>query len=135
MILHAHPPMQSGYSGPSDYEVKLQREADRREKARLRMARNRAALKLRPIEEQERAAARSRQYQAVYRARHREDLRLWEAQRRVDLYKKRYGPAAYVAYAKARRERKRRARALQRARDGLPPKPRREEGDSTPAAY
>ncbi|KAJ7123799.1 hypothetical protein C8R43DRAFT_1135850 [Mycena crocata] len=126
MAFSAHPPMRSSYvsAGPSDYEIKQHREADRREKARVRMAR-RAELKQRPIAEQELAAQRSRQYQATYRARHREDLRKWEAQRRIELYQKRYGPTIASSYAKASRDRKRRARASKRAREGLPTEERR----------
>ncbi|KAJ7152746.1 hypothetical protein C8R43DRAFT_1127200 [Mycena crocata] len=62
MAVAAHPPMQSKYAhaGPSDYEIQLQREAERREKARLRMARKRAELKQRPLEEQERACDATR---------------------------------------------------------------------------
>ncbi|KAF7335582.1 hypothetical protein MVEN_02212500 [Mycena venus] len=54
----------------------IQRHLERNERARLRMARHfstsskRAELKLRPVEEQERAAERSRVYRARYRERH-----------------------------------------------------------------
>ncbi|KAJ7117332.1 hypothetical protein C8R43DRAFT_960630 [Mycena crocata] len=114
----AHPPMNSKHdSGPSDYEIKAQRLQERNEKSRLRMARKRAELKTRPIEEQLLAAERDRAHQATYRERHRNDLRVWEAQRRIEVYKKRFGPAAYAAYSRAKRERKRRARAKKEAKE------------------
>ncbi|KAJ7137327.1 hypothetical protein C8R43DRAFT_955535 [Mycena crocata] len=129
----AHPPMKSKYTmGPTEYELKTQREAERREKARLRMAR-RAELKARPLAEQEQAAARARAYQATYREKNRYDLKIWEAQRRIayvgilplfvahlilsSLYQKRYGPAMTVLYAKARRSRIRQARAKAKAKE------------------
>ncbi|KAJ7735253.1 hypothetical protein DFH07DRAFT_780049 [Mycena maculata] len=62
------------------YQLKVQHENYRREQARLRMAK------------------------------HWEDLRIWEAQRRVAVYKARHGAEAYAAYAKAKRERRRQAR-------------------------
>ncbi|KAJ7080882.1 hypothetical protein C8R43DRAFT_1143053 [Mycena crocata] len=117
------PPLKSKHqAGPTDYELKQQRLDNRREKARLRMARKRAELKQRPLEEQQEAAERARLHQAAYREssanRHRNDLRLWEAQRRVEMYKKRFGPEAYHAYAKLKRDRKRRAREKKRAKEG-----------------
>ncbi|KAJ6469138.1 hypothetical protein C8R47DRAFT_797439 [Mycena vitilis] len=48
-----------------------QRDIDRKEKARLRMAKTRAELKTRPLEEQVAYAARSRAYQERYRERTR----------------------------------------------------------------
>ncbi|KAJ7492943.1 hypothetical protein B0H11DRAFT_2228266 [Mycena galericulata] len=101
------------------YELKVQREAVRREKACLRMAKKRAELKLRPTEEQEVYRERARAYQATYREKHRYSLRVWEAQRRVAVYKERFGIEAYKVYAKAKRERKRRARAKREAKLGL----------------
>ncbi|KAJ7780806.1 hypothetical protein DFH07DRAFT_765295 [Mycena maculata] len=97
---------------------RVQRANHRREQARQRMARTRAALKLRPKEEQDLAAERARGYQAKSRAKHREDLRLWEAQRRIAVYKRRYGSEAYVQYAQAKHECKRRAMEKWRARVG-----------------
>ncbi|KAJ7173035.1 hypothetical protein C8R43DRAFT_944077 [Mycena crocata] len=112
------PPMKSKYaSGPSDYELKAQRKLESNEKARLRMARKRAELKSRPIEEQLQAAERARVHQATYREKHRNDLRVWEAQRRIALYKARFGPAAYAAYVRKNRERKRLRRAKQAAKE------------------
>ncbi|KAJ7766365.1 hypothetical protein DFH07DRAFT_769907 [Mycena maculata] len=111
------PPMGSKrVVGPTHYEIQLQRDASRWEKARLRMAKKRAELKLRPQEEQEAAAARAREHQT---ARHREDLRIWEAQRRVAVYKARYGLDAYKEYVAAKRERRRQARDKRRAMVGL----------------
>ncbi|KAJ7457542.1 hypothetical protein B0H11DRAFT_1925000 [Mycena galericulata] len=117
-MAYAHPPMKSRYiSGPSDLELKAQRHFERNEKARLRMARTRAALKLRPLEEQQAAAARSREYQKTYRERHRDDLRVWEAMRRVKAYKERFGVAAYAMFLKARRDCKRRKRQKAAAKE------------------
>ncbi|KAJ7756763.1 hypothetical protein DFH07DRAFT_772999 [Mycena maculata] len=114
------PPMGSKHVvGPTHYEIQLQRDALRWEKARLRMAKKRAELKLRPQEEQEAAAARAREHQTAYRARHREDLRIWEAQHRVAVYKARYGLDAYKEYVAAKRERRRQARDKRRAIVGL----------------
>ncbi|KAJ6525811.1 hypothetical protein DFH09DRAFT_1328829 [Mycena vulgaris] len=86
----AHPPMKSKYcTGPSEYELK-----------------KRAELKARPREEQERAAERSRVYQATDRKKNRSDLRIWEAQRRLANYQAKYSPEAYTSYDAARRERR-----------------------------
>ncbi|KAJ7784910.1 hypothetical protein DFH07DRAFT_947984 [Mycena maculata] len=111
--------------GLTPFELQVRREMERREKARLRMARLRAELKTRSPEEQESHAARNRVYQARHREkqvfsffRHREDLRIWEAQRRVAVYKAKYGPEAYLEYARAKRERRRRARAQREAKLG-----------------
>ncbi|KAJ7024935.1 hypothetical protein C8F04DRAFT_1191980 [Mycena alexandri] len=136
------PPLTFKPSAPTEYEQKVQREEERqrradlrREKARIRMAMKRAALRLRPTPEQEAAAERERAYQATYREkqvpffvsiaptqtqanRHRENLRLWEAQRRVDVYINTYGAEAYRAYTKARRDRRRQAKAKLRAKAG-----------------
>ncbi|KAJ7469740.1 hypothetical protein B0H11DRAFT_2238185 [Mycena galericulata] len=110
------PPLKSKHeSGPTQYEIETQRQAVRREKARVRMAKLRAELKLRPLEEQRAAAERARAYQAAYRERHRNDLRVWEAQRRIAVYKAKFGIEAYAAYAKAKKERKRRAKEKRRA--------------------
>ncbi|KAJ7154958.1 hypothetical protein C8R43DRAFT_1126343 [Mycena crocata] len=110
------PPMQSKYaSGPSDHEIKTQRRLERNEKSRLHMTRTRAELKSRPLEEQQRAAERARVHQATYRARN--DLRVWEAQRRIALYKAKFGPAAYAAYSRTKRERKCRTRAKKAAKE------------------
>ncbi|KAJ7784197.1 hypothetical protein B0H16DRAFT_1446455 [Mycena metata] len=123
------PPLTSKPSGPTDHQLQVQRdkdreqrEAQRREKARIRMAMKRAALRSRPKPEQEAAAQRERTYQATYREKqvslHRDDLRLWEAQRRVDVYIHQFGEEAYGAYVKARRARQSQARAKQRAKTG-----------------
>ncbi|KAJ7823663.1 hypothetical protein B0H13DRAFT_1919537 [Mycena leptocephala] len=78
------PPLTSKYNtGLTEHELKLQRQAVRREKARVRMAMRRAELKSRPLEEQEEAAKRARLHQATYRAKNRDDLRKWEAKRRI----------------------------------------------------
>ncbi|KAJ7093760.1 hypothetical protein C8R44DRAFT_890664 [Mycena epipterygia] len=104
------PPLVSKHStGPTEFELRAQRAAVRREKARVRMARKRAELKSRPIEEQMAAAERERGYQATYQERNREDLKIWERQRRIAVYQAKYGQEAYIAYAKAKRDRKRRA--------------------------
>ncbi|KAJ7435119.1 hypothetical protein B0H11DRAFT_2257618 [Mycena galericulata] len=92
----------------TEHEIKLQRQAVRREKARLRMAKICAELKTRPLAEQKLAAEHARAYQAKYCAKNREELRLWEAQRRMEIYKAKFGTEAYAAYLKARRERRRR---------------------------
>ncbi|KAJ7863222.1 hypothetical protein B0H13DRAFT_1899736 [Mycena leptocephala] len=88
----AHPPMKSKYGpGPSEYELKTQRKAQRNEKARLRMARKRAELKERPLEEQVLAKARTRLHQATYRQK---------------AYKVKYDPMAYISYIKAKHARR-----------------------------
>ncbi|KAJ7301531.1 hypothetical protein DFH08DRAFT_827488 [Mycena albidolilacea] len=140
MARKAPPPMKSQYSaGPTDYELKALQHA-RNEKARLRMARSnsqqprkRAELKTRSLEEQQEAAERNKVYQARYREkyatvatfalysnvrpRHRQDLRIWEALRRREVYKAKFGPEAYAAWRQAKRERRRRARAKLRAKE------------------
>ncbi|KAJ7881947.1 hypothetical protein B0H13DRAFT_1891087 [Mycena leptocephala] len=135
----AHPPMKSKYSsGPTAYELKVQRHAERNEKARLRMARKRAELKTRPLNEQLEAAERSREYQARYRERNRDARRLCEAQRRAAYdhlpcspshanhpadsgrrtYQEKFGTAAYVSYLKAKRRRRiQRAQAKRQAHE------------------
>ncbi|KAJ7933050.1 hypothetical protein B0H13DRAFT_1856649 [Mycena leptocephala] len=103
----AHPPMKSKYSsGPTEYELKVQRHAERNEKARLRMARKRAELKTRPLSEQLEAAERSREYQARYCERNRDARQLCEAQRRIATYLTKFGVAAYASYLKAKRRRR-----------------------------
>ncbi|KAJ7939409.1 hypothetical protein B0H13DRAFT_1850705 [Mycena leptocephala] len=117
--------------------LRLQREQERRDKARIRMARTRAELKLRPVAEQEEYATRARAYQATYREksvsqsvimgvrsqsqafvmRNRKSLKDWEAQRRVDAYIKKFGVADYLAYKKKKDERKRAARDKRRAKE------------------
>ncbi|KAJ7830692.1 hypothetical protein B0H13DRAFT_2371834 [Mycena leptocephala] len=97
------PPMQSHYPhGPSELELKALRHADRKEKARLRMARKRAELKATPYQEQELAAQRVRMHHAKYRESHREYLRNQEARRRRTAYGKRFGPAALAAWLKSK---------------------------------
>ncbi|KAJ7303680.1 hypothetical protein DFH08DRAFT_825775 [Mycena albidolilacea] len=125
MARKAPPPMKSQYSaGPTDYELKALQHAERNEKARLRMARSnsqqprkRAELKTRSLEEQQEAAERNKVYQARYREKHRQDLRIWEALRRREVYKAKFGPEAYAAWRQAKRERRRRARAKLRAKE------------------
>ncbi|KAF7335134.1 hypothetical protein MVEN_02264300 [Mycena venus] len=91
----------------------IQRHLERNERARLRMARHfstsskRAELKLRPVEEQERAAERSRVYRARYRERHHQAVLKGESERRRKIYIQRYGEEAYKEYVE-RRERRRR---------------------------
>ncbi|KAJ7901030.1 hypothetical protein B0H14DRAFT_3422939 [Mycena olivaceomarginata] len=98
-------------TGSTSHELKAQRRAERNEKARLRMARKRAELKSRPLEEQQIAAERTKAYQATYHKKHRNDLRLGEERRRIALYKARYGPDTYRLYLKARRQRTRQGAA------------------------
>ncbi|KAJ6544605.1 hypothetical protein DFH09DRAFT_1321808 [Mycena vulgaris] len=107
------PPLKSKYPIPP---TPYQSETERR-KARNEKARKRAELKARPAEEQKAAAERSRAYQATYREKNRRDLRIWEAQRRLLIYKEKYGPEAYQVYAKARYDRKKRAMARARAKE------------------
>ncbi|KAJ6561832.1 hypothetical protein B0H19DRAFT_1068555 [Mycena capillaripes] len=77
----------------------------------------RSELKSRPLEEQATAAARARVHQATYHENHRDELRKWEAERRIETYKKKYGPEAYAAYVKQKHERKRLARQKRRAKE------------------
>ncbi|KAJ6549700.1 hypothetical protein B0H19DRAFT_1236984 [Mycena capillaripes] len=103
-------PLLSPSLAPVDHKMLLasiQRHLERNERARLRMARKRAELKLRPVEEQERAAERSRVYRARYRQRfrHHEAVLRGESERRRKIYIQRYGEEAYKEYAE-RRERK-----------------------------
>ncbi|KAJ7893751.1 hypothetical protein B0H13DRAFT_2339566 [Mycena leptocephala] len=134
-IMVPYPPMKSKYTTdePTAYQISEQRHAERNEKARLRMARKRAELKTRPIEEQVAAAERERAYQITYRERNRDDLAVLEAKRRREYvpsstssslpthepsdYKARHGPTVYLGYLKAKRERKRNARAKKRAQE------------------
>ncbi|KAJ7704197.1 hypothetical protein B0H16DRAFT_1482686 [Mycena metata] len=78
--------------------------------------RKRAALRCRPLPEQEAAAERERAYQAKYRAKNRNGVRLWEAQRRVDVYIAQFTEEGYSPYENAKRVRRRPARANQRAK-------------------
>ncbi|KAJ7311564.1 hypothetical protein DFH08DRAFT_1087906 [Mycena albidolilacea] len=98
------PPLTSTHApGLTPLEIKR---TERNEKARLRMARKRAELVFRPLEEQKLVAERAKIHQAKYRAKHREELRRGEAERRAALYKARYGPEACLLY-QARGKRKR----------------------------
>ncbi|KAJ7441680.1 hypothetical protein B0H11DRAFT_1932861 [Mycena galericulata] len=124
-------PTKASTSNPPPMKSNMARQAIRREKARIRMAKKRAELKLRPLEEQALAAARARVHQATYRAKNRENLRYWEAQRRISsfgsIYKQKYGLEAYKSYAAAKRERRRRARAKRLAKAGYPGENERRE--------
>ncbi|KAJ6557480.1 hypothetical protein B0H19DRAFT_1070143 [Mycena capillaripes] len=114
--------MKSKYSrGPTEEELRAQRHAARNEKARLRMARRRAELKTRPLEEQRAAAERAREYQARYREKHRDELRIWEAHRRIEVYKAKNGLRAFASYLKAKREQRRRRLAKKWTKEGYPP--------------
>ncbi|KAJ7140435.1 hypothetical protein C8R46DRAFT_1046936 [Mycena filopes] len=127
------PSLTSQPGGPTEYQLMLQREHERemreqvrREKARVRIAMKRAALRCAPQEDQDAAAERERVYQATYRERrvsylveNRSDLAIWEAQRRIDVYVSKHGKDAYLAYARAKRDRRRRAQAKQRAANGF----------------
>ncbi|KAJ7205391.1 hypothetical protein C8J57DRAFT_1481820, partial [Mycena rebaudengoi] len=107
-------PLLSPSLAPVDHEMllaSLQRHLERNERARLRMARKRAELKLCPVEEQERAAERSRVYRARYRQRHHQAVLRRESERRRKIYIQRYGEEAYREYAE-RRERRRREDVL-----------------------
>ncbi|KAJ7169366.1 hypothetical protein C8R43DRAFT_1121239 [Mycena crocata] len=118
IIMAPCPPMKSKFiTGPTAHEIQIQRQAEQNEKARLRMAKYRAELKCRSWQEQELAAQRARVHQATYREKHRNDLRLWEAARRVELYKKRFGDRAYVLYARNLRAQSRRRRAKREAKE------------------
>ncbi|KAJ7741468.1 hypothetical protein DFH07DRAFT_965023 [Mycena maculata] len=110
------PPMGSKrVVGPTHYEIQLQRDASRQEKARLRMANGQNSNSdLKKSKKRRRhALASTRQPIAP------EDLRIWEAQRRVAVYKARYGLDAYKEYVAAKRERRQQARDKRRAMVGL----------------
>ncbi|KAJ7661878.1 hypothetical protein DFH06DRAFT_1325201 [Mycena polygramma] len=104
-------------SDPTDFELEARRLADRREKARIRMAQKRAELKERPHAEQVAAAERAREHQAAYRE--RSDLRDHEALRRLRLYEKKFGVKAYAAYLKKRRRNRIAKAAKAKAKAGL----------------
>ncbi|KAJ6557789.1 hypothetical protein B0H19DRAFT_1070401 [Mycena capillaripes] len=118
----AHPPMKSKYSrGPTEEDLRAQRHAARNEKACLRMARRHAELKTRPLEEQRATAERAREYQARYREKHRDELRIWEAHRRIEVYKAKHGLRAFASYLKSKRERRRKRLAKKWMKEGYPP--------------
>ncbi|KAJ7301782.1 hypothetical protein DFH08DRAFT_943532 [Mycena albidolilacea] len=103
-------PLLSPSPAPVDQKMLLasiQRHLERNERARIRMARKRAELKLRPVEEQERAAERSRVYRARYRQRHHQAVLRGESERRRKIYIQRYGEEAYKEYAERREYRQR----------------------------
>ncbi|KAJ7156555.1 hypothetical protein C8R43DRAFT_949408 [Mycena crocata] len=139
------PPLKSKHqSGPTAYEMKMQRLLERREKACVRMARKRTELKSRPLEEQEQAAEREHMYQATYHERHAHidsgillfpnalhtgitltyatgrpsDVPKHDSELQCRLYQERHGPETYTAYAKCQRHRRRRAREKKRAKEG-----------------
>ncbi|KAK6985139.1 hypothetical protein R3P38DRAFT_3230799 [Favolaschia claudopus] len=107
------PPMQSKYrlARETEYQILLQRHLDRNEKARVRMARRRAALKAGPPAEQQAAAEREREYQNEYRIGHRQLLRDLDLARRLNKYRDTYGPEALDAYMEGKAERRRNAKA------------------------
>ncbi|KAJ7652313.1 hypothetical protein B0H17DRAFT_1147396 [Mycena rosella] len=107
----SHPPMKSKYAAvrPTEHEQ-----------------RKRAELKSAPLEDQAKAAARSRSYQATYREKNRADLKIWEAQRRVNAYIAKYGEEAYLSYANARRDSRRHARRKRLAKQAY------HQGDTIP---
>ncbi|KAJ7145448.1 hypothetical protein C8R43DRAFT_953500 [Mycena crocata] len=105
------PPMKSKFiSGPTTHEIQTQCQAEQNEKARLRMARGIALIFLASGSAPSSSLAHGKNrrlphsvlgvHQATYREKHRNDLRLWEAARRVELYKKRFGERAYISYAR-----------------------------------
>ncbi|KAJ7149499.1 hypothetical protein C8R43DRAFT_951972 [Mycena crocata] len=132
----APPPLTSKPKGLTQHELEQYRLNRRRELNRQRMARKRAELKAAPLEEQALAAQRARVHQATYREKNRADLRVWEAQRRLELYRRRFGNEAYTEYLQLRRDRRRRARNLQGVQEGLPPidYERRRTKDTVPAS-
>ncbi|KAJ7662244.1 hypothetical protein DFH06DRAFT_1296603 [Mycena polygramma] len=97
----------------SEREMVLTQIARRREQARLRMANLRAELKTRSLEEQAAVAARSRGYQAIYREKNRESLRIQEVQRRVAKHVARFGSIPYAAAAQKKRQRAQNALELE----------------------
>ncbi|KAK6988084.1 hypothetical protein R3P38DRAFT_3229634 [Favolaschia claudopus] len=96
------PPLKSQLTedNKTEYEILLRQRRDRNEKARLRMARKRAERKSLPTEKHLAALERERQYQALYRASHREKLRQLESDRRIAAV---HGQAALEAYLKRRK--------------------------------
>ncbi|KAJ7930282.1 hypothetical protein B0H13DRAFT_2309762 [Mycena leptocephala] len=78
----------------------------------------RAELKLQSEEEQARAAALNKEYQATYRERHRANLATQAKKRRYKAYQDRYGFAMFNLYMRAHRERRRMADARRRAQEG-----------------
>ncbi|KAK7043454.1 hypothetical protein R3P38DRAFT_3177839 [Favolaschia claudopus] len=113
------PPMKSRFNAAweTEYHILLQRHLDRNEKARLRMARRRAALKTREPDVVVAAAERERQYQARYRSRNRALLRLLDYNRRLNTYESIHGHDALQDYLKGKQERRRNAQAKRRAKE------------------
>ncbi|KAK7047001.1 hypothetical protein R3P38DRAFT_94825 [Favolaschia claudopus] len=108
------------------YEQLEQRHLSRNEKARVRMARKRAQRKLLPLEAQAAIVEREREYQKKYRTKNRAVLRQLEKQRRLDLYRAKYGDEAFEVYVRERAERG--ARRLEQKKS-LENRQARDEGD------
>ncbi|KAK7022482.1 hypothetical protein R3P38DRAFT_3195875 [Favolaschia claudopus] len=107
------PPMSDNWSlaEKTEYKILLQRHLDRNEKARVRMARKRAELKIASSVERKTAVERERQYQADFRFKHRDMLRDVTTARRRIKYRETFGEVAFAAYLKRQQERRKRARA------------------------
>ncbi|KAK7030002.1 hypothetical protein R3P38DRAFT_3177409 [Favolaschia claudopus] len=107
------PPMRAlkfGLAEKTEYQILLNRHLARNEKARIRMARKRAELKGGATDTHEAAVDRERQYQAEYRARNREALRLATVSRRMRDYREAYGEEALAAYLQRQQIRRKNAR-------------------------
>ncbi|KAK7017216.1 hypothetical protein R3P38DRAFT_2986030 [Favolaschia claudopus] len=100
-----------------DLSVDSAREEERRlrnEKARIRMARKRAEMKLQSPEVQAEYAQRERGYMTTYRAKNKGKLRKEETIRRLIRYKEEHHPKVFEAYINLRRANRHLAR-LKRA--------------------
>ncbi|KAJ6495710.1 hypothetical protein C8R47DRAFT_1069572 [Mycena vitilis] len=103
-------------STPQESDDDVRRETNRA-KARARMARHRALLKDKTVEEQAEARAKAQEAQATYRRRHRMRLRIAQSMRRKSMYIAEHGEAAWdekhakkLARRSAEIEKQRRAR-------------------------
>ncbi|KAK7043464.1 hypothetical protein R3P38DRAFT_2767088 [Favolaschia claudopus] len=100
-----------------EYQILVRRERDRKERARLRMAKKRAQQRGLPTEEFEAAMERERLYQAEYRERNREKLRTLEMERRVSAYRAAYGEEALNEWLRKRHISRRKKQAKARGKE------------------
>ncbi|KAK7045171.1 hypothetical protein R3P38DRAFT_3177400 [Favolaschia claudopus] len=121
--LRRYPPPMSAIkfdlAAKTEYQILLNRHLARNEKARIRMARKRAGLKVGEMDPEIREASveRERQYQAEYRARNREALRLATVSRRMIEYRDAFGEEALAAYLQRQQQRRSNARRRRQSKE------------------
>ncbi|KAJ7799712.1 hypothetical protein B0H14DRAFT_3431461 [Mycena olivaceomarginata] len=90
----------------TQHQLKLIKQKERNEKARIRMAKKREEIRSLASEQQEEYAAKDRAYKATYRKKNREKLAVDASQRRTQIFVEKNGIAEFHARRRARHERR-----------------------------